>query len=46
MRSEANGKILITALDKTYEPTKERVAVSGSKSWDGDGGLSIRNTDR
>jgi len=33
-------------LGKIYKPPQERVAVSGSKSWHGDGGPSIRNTDR
>jgi len=44
--SAAYGDFCITALGKTYTPPHGRVAVSGSMSWYGDGGPSIRNTDR
>ena len=46
LSSAAHGDFRVTALGKTYKPPKGRVAVSGSKSWPGDGGPSIRNTDR
>jgi len=45
MSSAAYGDFRVTALGKKYKPPQGRVAVSGSKSWHGDGGPSIRNTD-
>ncbi|MCK5704919.1 MAG: hypothetical protein KAI29_27395, partial [Cyclobacteriaceae bacterium] len=44
-KSAAMEDIRVTALGKTYTPVAGRVAVSGSKSWHGDGGPSIRNND-
>jgi len=45
MSSAAHGDFSVTALGKKYTPPKGRVAIRGPKSWHGDGGPSIRNTD-
>ncbi|NOR75393.1 MAG: hypothetical protein GQ525_09555 [Draconibacterium sp.] len=44
--SATNIGFTVTPLGKTYLPPQGRVAISGSKSCDGDGGPSMRNTDR